>query len=129
STKLTKQSQRELSNQIRVLLAERHLKVVDRGSQERALKEMVTTEKAKSYASCVDSSCQIPLGKTLAATHILRTTIASFGPTTCTTSGELIDLKTEVTVSAGRAKSTCTPDHLLDAVENLADQLIRDSAQ
>lgn len=112
-----------LTDQIRVFLAERGAKVVDRSTQENALKGMVDEEKKKSYAACVDSSCQIPLGKALAASHILRSTIAKFGKA-CATNGELIDLRAEVTVAAGSARGDCEEEALLYAAESLAEQLI-----
>jgi hypothetical protein len=115
-----------LSDQIRVYLAERGARVVDRSTQENALKGMVDEEKKKSYAACVDSSCQIPLGKALAASHILRSTIAKFGKA-CATNGELIDLKAEVTVAAGSARGDCEEEALLYAAESLAEQLISGS--
>jgi hypothetical protein len=117
-----------LTDQIRVFLAERGAKVIDRGTQDAALKGFVDEEKKKSYSSCVDSSCQIPLGKALAASHILRSTVAKFGKA-CATNGELIDLRAEVTVAAGSARSECSEEDLLYAAESLAEQLIAGSAK
>jgi hypothetical protein len=116
-----------LTDQIRVYIAERGARVVDRSTQEAALKGLVEQEKKRSYAACVDSSCQIPLGKALAASHILRSTVAKFGKA-CATNGELIDLKAEVTVAAGSARSDCSEEDLLYAAESLAEQLIAGSA-
>ena len=117
-----------LTDQIRVFLAERALKVIDRSSQDAAMKSLVQEEKARSYKSCVDQSCQIPLGKALAASHLMRSTIARFG-TQCATNGELIDLRSEVTVAAGSARSSCDEEDLLYAVETLAEQLVTSSAK
>jgi hypothetical protein len=117
-----------LTDQIRVFLAERGARVVDRSQQEAALKGLVDDEKKRSYSACVDSSCQIPLGKALAASHILRSTVARFGKA-CATNGEMIDLRAEVTVAAGSAKSDCSEEALLYAAESLAEQLISGSAK
>jgi hypothetical protein len=113
-----------LTDQLRIYLAQRGLRVIDRGAQEAATRSLVQEEKQKSYAACVDESCQIPLGKALAASHIVRASLARFG-STCATNAELIDLRTEVTAAAASAKSDCTPEKLLDAIERLADDLIR----
>jgi hypothetical protein len=117
-----------LTDQIRVFLAERGARVVDRSQQEAALRDLVNEEKKRSYSSCVDSSCQVPLGKALAASHILKSNVAKFGKT-CATNGELIDLKSEVTVQAGSAKTECSEEALLYAAESLAEQLISGSAK
>lgn len=116
-----------LSDQMRVFLAQRRVRVIDRGAQEEALRGLVEEEKQRSYGRCVDESCQIPLGKALAASHILRSAMARFGAT-CTTNGELIDLKTEVTIAAGSARSDCSEEGLLDATERLAEELIKSSS-
>jgi hypothetical protein len=112
------------TDQLRVYIAQQGARVIDRGRQEAALKDVVDGEKSKSYAPCVDASCQIPLGKALAATHILRSTVAGFG-NTCATSAELIDLRSEVTVSAGSAEGDCSEEALLDAARKLAGQLFK----
>lgn len=117
-----------LTDQVRVFLAERGARVVDRSTQDQALKGMVDEEKKKSYQACVDSSCQIPLGKALAASHILRSTVAKFGKA-CATNGELIDLRSEVTVAAGSSRSDCEEEALLYAAETLAEQLVVGSSK
>lgn len=116
-----------LTDQIRIYIAERGARVVDRSTQEAALKSLVDEEKKRSYSACVDASCQIPLGKALAASHILKSTVARFGKA-CSTNGELIDLKAEVTVAAGSARSDCSEEDLLYAAESLAEQLVIGSA-
>lgn len=115
-----------LSDQIRVFLAERRLKVIDRGTQESAMKEVIQAEKKRSYAACVDASCQVPLGKALAASHILRTSVTRFG-NLCTTNGELVDLTTEVTAAAASARSGCGPEALLGAAEELSERIVTGS--
>ncbi|MEQ8278386.1 MAG: hypothetical protein RMA76_38440 [Deltaproteobacteria bacterium] len=123
----TKETLVALTDQIRVFLASRGMRVVDRSSQERALQSIVAEEKKNSYKTCVDSSCQIPLGKALAATHIMRSSVAKFG-NACATNGEMIDLRSEVTVAAGSARSGCTEEDLLYAAESLAEQLVTGSS-
>jgi hypothetical protein len=115
-----------LSDQMRVFLAARRVRVVDRGAQQAAFRALLEEEKARSYDGCFDETCQIPLGKALAATHILRSSLARFG-TTCATSGELVDLEQEVTVAAGSVRSGCEEEALLAATERLSEELIRQS--
>lgn len=128
SKALTRDIQSALTDQIRVFLAERGLRVIDRGSQEAALNAIVQDEKAKSYKTCVDESCQIPLGKALAASHIMKSTVAVFGKA-CTTNGELIDLRSEVTIAAGSARSGCEAEDLLVGAEQLAEELVVSSSR
>jgi hypothetical protein len=112
-----------LTDQLRVRLAARHVRVVDRGAQEAALREVVDAEKARSYAACVDAACEIPLGKALSASHILRTGLARFGET-CAVSAELVDLTREVSVAAASHKGPCAEESLLVAVEAVADGIL-----
>ncbi|MBK8010922.1 MAG: hypothetical protein IPK13_06200 [Deltaproteobacteria bacterium] len=128
SKALTRDIQSALTDQIRVFLAERGLRVIDRGSQEAAMNAIVQDEKAKSYKTCVDESCQIPLGKALAASHIMKSTVAVFGKA-CTTNGELIDLRSEVTIAAGSARSGCEAEDLLVGAEQLAEELVVSSSR
>ena len=119
---------RSLADQTRVFLGVRGMKTITKGSMEAAIQQMVQEEKKRSYAACVDAACQIPLGKALAASHILRLGIARFD-TTCTMNAELIDLRSEVTVTAATTRADCKTERLLDASERLADQIIRESAE
>jgi hypothetical protein len=121
-TEIGEETQLSLTDQLRVFLGMRGLRVIDRGMQERALEDMLKDEQARSYAPCVDESCQVPLGRALAATHILRSTIARFGRT-CSTSAELIDLSAEVTVRAASVRSGCADEALLEATERLVAEL------
>jgi hypothetical protein len=110
---------RNLSDQLRIFMAERGARVVDRGQQKRALAEL----KVDSYKACFDESCQIPLGKALAASHILRTQVARFGGT-CVLNGELLDLAKEITVTAASARADCSDEGFLDASQKLATKLL-----
>lgn len=114
---------RSLSDQVRIDIARRGVRVVDRGQQERVLAEMVEEAKADSYKECYDTSCQVPLGKALAASHLLRSQIARFGKT-CVLSGEMIDLAREVTVAAASVRADCSEEGFLEASESLTTNLI-----
>jgi TolB-like protein len=120
NTELAEGIAEALTDQMRVSLASRGMRVIDRGAQERALSEIIESEKVKSYSDCVDDSCQIPLGKALAASHILRTSLSRFGKM-CAMTAELIALRESVTVSANTARSDCSEEQLLDTSMNLID--------
>jgi hypothetical protein len=111
-----------LSDQIRVYVAEQGIRTIDRGAQEAALKQQISSLKTESYKQCYDAACQIELGKAVAASHILRTRIAHFGQK-CVLNGELIDLKTEVTVAAGSSQGSCEAEGFLQMGATLAKQL------
>ncbi len=112
-----------LTDHVRVHLGARGLRVVDRGQQEAALKRMVQRAKAESYRECVDVSCQIPLGKALAATHLMRSSVGRFGGQ-CTFNAELISLAAEVSVAAKTERSECSGEGLLDATERVTSALV-----
>lgn len=114
---------RNLSDQLRVFVAQRGVRVIDRGQQERAIRDMLQEAKAESYKSCFDASCQIPLGKALAASHVLRSQVTQFG-SACVLNGELIDLKSEVTIAAGSARSDCSEEGFLIASETVTTALL-----
>ncbi len=112
-----------LTDQLRVQLGARGLRVVDRGQQEQALKQWVKRAQAESYRECVDVSCQIPLGKALAATHLMRSSVGRFGAQ-CTFNAELISLKEEVSVAAKTERSECSGEGLLDTTERVTSALV-----
>lgn len=114
---------RNLGNQIRIFIAQRGVRTVDRGAQERALQERIRDLKVQSYRSCYDDACQIELGKALAATHILRSRITRFG-SRCVLNAELIDLRSEVTVRAASARGGCEAEGFLGMSEQLSRSLL-----
>lgn len=113
---------RNLSDQLRVFIAQHGVRVIDRGQQERAVREIVDEAKAASYKECFDASCQIPLGKALAASHLLRSEVTRFGKA-CVLNGEMIELKREVTIAAASVRADCSEEGFLNASENLTQAL------
>ncbi len=110
---------RNIGDQLRIFVAERGLRTVDRSTQESTLKETIGQMKADSYKSCYDDNCQVELGKALAATHILRTKITRFG-SRCVLNGELIDLKAEVATNAASSRGGCGAEGFLNMSEDVA---------
>jgi TolB-like protein len=115
---------RNLGDQLRVFVTQSGVRTIDRSSQERALKDQVSSLKSDSYKACYDDSCQIELGKALAATHILRSRITKFG-SRCVLNGELIDLRSEVTVKAASSQGSCAAEGFLTMCERVAKDLVK----
>ncbi len=108
-----------VGSQLRITIATKGVRTIDRGALESQIKEM----KGQSYDACYDDKCQIELGKALAASHILRTQVTRFGRV-CVLNGELIDLRAEVTVGAASAKGNCTDEGFLGMIDRVAADLV-----
>ncbi len=115
-----------LSDQVRINFARRGVRIIDRGQQEDMLRRILDEAKADSYSPCYDEQCQIPLGKALAASHLLRGQVTRFGRR-CVLNGEVIDLASEVSVTAASVKVDCSDEGFLDASEKLI-QILFDSS-
>jgi hypothetical protein len=112
-----------LSSQLRIFIAQKGVRTVDRGAQESAVQEQIARAKSDSYASCVDSACQIELGKALAASHILRSEVSQFGRS-CVLNAELIDLKAEVSVAAATSRGSCEDEGFFEMSERVAASIV-----
>lgn len=113
-----------LTDYLRVKLAEGgRVKVVDESTQRAELRKLVRRQKKRSYRACVDASCQVPLGKALAADKILRSKLTRFGDRHVI-SVEIIDLATEASAGAATAKSDGSPEGMMGAIEAVAVDLI-----
>jgi hypothetical protein len=115
---------RNLGDQLRIFIAQTGVKTIDRSAQERALQDVIDQAKSASYKACYDDSCQIELGKALAASHILRSRITRFG-SRCVLNAELIDLRAEVTIKASSARGGCAAEGFLNMSEEVANNLVR----
>lgn len=113
---------RNIGDQLRIFVAERGVRTIDRSAQERAFRDQIAALKNESHKACYDDSCQIELGKALAASHILRSKITRFG-TKCVLNTELIDLKAEVAISAASARGDCAAEGFLRMSEELATNI------
>lgn len=89
-----------------------------------AIKKELARSKLASYRACVDESCQIELGKALAAEKVLRTRVIR-QEDRCLTTSTLYDLRTEASDRAAVAKSACTPAELTRALTELAQDLAK----
>jgi hypothetical protein len=113
---------RSLSDQLRIFIARQGTKTIDSGAQDKLLRDQITAMKKESFKSCYDESCQIELGKALAASHIVRSHIARFGKS-CVINAEVVDLRAEVSVRAASARGACEAEGFLAMSEEVARQL------
>ncbi len=86
------------------------------------IRERLREQKLESYKVCYDQSCQIELGRELAAQKSLSTMILRIGEK-CQVAAILFDLKQAATDRATAQESACDEDSLLDAVERIATKL------
>jgi hypothetical protein len=86
------------------------------------LRARLAAEKAGSYDACFDESCQIELGKALAAEKSLATKLLKVGRS-CALAATLYDLRSETTEAASTVESDCSADALMVGVKRLAAKL------
>ncbi len=79
-------------------------------------------QKRGSYRKCYDESCQIELGKALAARKTLATKILKVGRR-CAITSTMYDLQTETADISALVKTDCDADSLLDSMDRVARQL------
>jgi hypothetical protein len=98
--------------------------IVDRTKQQDALRALIKKEKHESYKACHAKSCQIPLGKALAANTLISCGITRLGRS-LNLGCELIDLAGENTVGAAVAEFDGSAISLKTAIEDVVEQLNR----
>jgi len=78
-------------------------------------------EKTKSFKECFDQTCQIELGKAVAAQKSLATTLLRVGDR-CALTATLFDLKSETADRSTTVRTNCKDDDLMDAVDKISEQ-------
>jgi hypothetical protein len=86
------------------------------------LRDRLVTEKKGSHRKCFEESCQIEMGKALAAQKSLATKILRVGKR-CAITSTLYDLKTETAEKSALSRTECSDDALMDAMDRVARQL------
>jgi hypothetical protein len=86
------------------------------------LRHRLAEEKKGSYQACFDESCQIELGKAVAAEKSLQTKLLKVGAT-CAITATLYDLKSETTEAASSVEGDCSENALLKNMKQLAQKL------
>ena len=86
------------------------------------LKAALAAEKAQSYDACYDESCQIDIGKEVAAEKSLATRLSKFGQK-CIVAFTLYDLRKSAAENAVQDRVACDQDSLISAFERLVPRL------
>ena len=94
-------------------------KLVPREEIRRRLAE----DKQESFRACYDESCQIEIGKALAANKSVAATLLQVG-NRCAFTATVYDLKTEAADLATSVQTSCSEDALLDGVEKVVRGLV-----
>jgi hypothetical protein len=91
---------------------------------QEQLRSRLVQEKIESYKQCYDQSCQIEVGKAIAAEKSLATKVLRVG-TQCALAATLFDLKTETAETGASARTDCTENALMDGIDQIATQVAK----
>jgi hypothetical protein len=86
------------------------------------LRSRLVQEKVESYKECYEQSCQIEIGKAIAAEKSLSTKILRVG-TQCAITATLYDLKSETAEAGASSRTDCTDNALMDGIDQVATQV------
>ena len=119
SGQLKKDVRTQLTEYLSVLLAQKgRYSVVPMAQVRDRLRET----KAESYKDCYDESCQIEIGKAVAAQGVITTKLLKIGGA-CALTSKLFDLRSEASVRAAAADTNCDTSALLGAMRTIAQRL------
>jgi curli biogenesis system outer membrane secretion channel CsgG len=86
------------------------------------LRARLADQKAASTRACFDTSCQIEIGKALAAQKTVSTKILRVGAQ-CVVTTTIFDLRSEIAEAGASTKAACGDVDLMLAVEQIVDRL------
>jgi hypothetical protein len=86
------------------------------------IKRRLLEQKEQSYKECYDQSCQIEVGREIAAQKTLSVTIAPIG-TKCVVTAVLYDLKKGASDATASSRDACAPDKLVEQIEAVVNKL------
>lgn len=109
---------RDLSAYLAAKLAEGGYQVIP----QEQIRQRLRKQKSRSHKSCFDQSCQIRLGRELAAQKSLASRILRIGRS-CKVTATMYDLSRSATELAATAGGACDEDSLLAALEKVAEKL------
>jgi len=115
---LTQAELEDLAALLRARLAECGFQVVPQAQ----IRERLRAEAVESYRACYDESCQIELGRELAASAIVSSQVLRLGER-CQLTALLYDLGKAAAGQAGVAEAGCSAAELLPAVRAVAETL------
>jgi hypothetical protein len=82
------------------------------------IKKRLLLQKSKSFKKCYDQSCQIEIGREIAAQKTLTTTISRIG-SSCVVTAALFDLRKAATDATASSRGKCGTDELVTQIENI----------
>jgi hypothetical protein len=88
------------------------------------LKERLVTKKRESYRDCYAQSCQIEIGRELAAQKSLSTMVVKLG-SRCMVTAVLYDLRKAASEGGASARGGCSEDGIVSSLEQMVGQLSR----
>jgi hypothetical protein len=88
------------------------------------LRKRLLQQKKKSYKTCYDQSCQIELGREMAAEKTLSTQIQKLG-SKCKVTAAVYDLKKAASGLAATATAKCNEDGLVKALDTVVTKISR----
>lgn len=112
----------QLTEYFAVQLSAVGYKVVPRSQ----LRERLSEAKEESYKACYDESCQIDLGKAVAAQKSIASKLLRVG-STCALTATLYDLRSETTERAASVDTQCEQHELFGGLRELASRLVSNS--
>lgn len=122
--KMSKEVLDRLTDYLGSLMAERGYQVVPRSQ----LRDRLRQEKKGSYQQCYDQSCQIEIGKEMAAQKSLATQVLKIG-SKCKVTVTLFDLQRAASQGAGTASGSCGEDGVVDSLEKAVATLLGGGSQ
>lgn len=102
------------------LAASGRFRVVPRAELTKRLR----AEKRESYRKCYDQSCQIEIGRELAAQRTLSTVVFKVGKQ-CSASAVFYDLRQATSVGGASVESKCDTESLVAATKRLVGKLAK----
>ena len=117
--RLSKVDMTDLTNYLTSLLAgTKRFTTVPRSDLRKVLAE----QKAETYQACYDESCQIEIGKEVAAEKSLATKLNRLGKK-CVVTLTLFDLRKSITEDSVNTRGGCSTDNLTEVFEQLVPKL------
>ena len=117
-----------LTEYLRGLLAESgKYTVIDRSRQAKAIKDVLQKERKETHKACYERSCQVPVGRILAADQVLLTTLMKVG-SQFMLKAEILRLDTEASTGGATARGEFAPkqgleDRVIEALDTVAGKI------
>lgn len=87
------------------------------------LKQRLVREKTASYRACYDPTCQIEIGRELAAQKTLAARVMKIGHD-CVVTATIYDLRTAASDQAAEARGSCSAEEVMSSLGEVASKLV-----